>query len=181
MAVNQGKLVILLMLGLSALMGGYAWWHNYQQGRRCLALWGAETAAMIRYGPRVEALALSGLADEARDKILTDDQTLTILAGRDITSMRGLIHARHALIEDASYDWDQPPPTEPALWTFALRFSDGPRRATLLFDAAGRRVHCVEEGRTGVLLPARMAAYQQRLPEWIGPRAGHQSSGKRTK
>lgn len=167
--MHQGKLVILFIFGLSVLMGGYAWWHNYQQGRRCLALWGSETASRIRYAPRVEVLQLQEQTSPRGPSVLSPSGPLQIVASRDITSIPGLVHARQALIEDASYVWDHPGSREPADWTYALCFSDSTGRATLLFEGTGERVYHVEGQRQAWLLPARMAAFRQRLPQWLSP------------
>jgi len=163
----RGKLVILFIFGLSAVMGGYAWWHHFNQGRKCLELWGGEAAALIRYAPVVEAIRLGESSEKSGDTISVGGQSILIEQQADISGTPGLVHARQALIEDASFLWNQTVPTEPAQWRYALRFIDGERHVTVAFDEIGTRVHLVEDGKDGVLKPTLKDAYQKRVPAWI--------------
>ena len=164
----RGKLVILFIFGLSTVMGGFACWHHYQQGRRCLELWGAETATLIRYAPRVHAMVLASDGTETEESLTIGDQEVAVIASGRITGTPGLVHARQALIEDASYLWDDAPPSKAPAWKFALRFVDEEGAATIVLDVVGNRVRLVETGREGVLTRHLMEVYQDRVPRWLG-------------
>jgi hypothetical protein len=163
----RGKLVILFIFGLSAVMGGYAWWHHYSQGRKCLELWGGEAAALIRYAPVVEAIRFGGPSEKSGDALSIGGPSFLVEQIADVSGTPGLVHARQALIEDASFQWKQPAATEPPKWTYGMRFRDGERSVTMVFDGIGTRVHLVEAGQDGVLTPALKEAYQKRIPAWI--------------
>jgi hypothetical protein len=121
--LNSGKLVILGMLAVALAAAAFAWWRQYHLGRRSLEYWGAEGARLIRAAPQVELVKLSGAAAEAPPNSLR----------RDVSQARGLVHARQALISDASFLWGDKPSTTPA-WEYALVFRDGSREFTVLLD-----------------------------------------------
>jgi hypothetical protein len=132
---NSGKLVILGIAVAALTAAGFAWWYHYQQGRRALTYWGAEEAELIRRAPRVELLRLSSPSPSAADSPSSNQSVLgrDITDRRDLAQARGLVHARQALISDASFLWDSNAPAAP-VWEYALRFSDGARTVTLVFD-----------------------------------------------
>ena len=173
--MNRGKLVILFIFGLSTAMGVYAWWHNFQQGRRCLALWGSDAATLIRFAPQVEILELAPPASDASDQptLQFSEQTFSIVHAKDITAVRGLIHARQSLIEDATFDWNASSRASGRHedWQYAMRFTAADRTATLVFDRAGSHVRLIPLEREGVLRPERAQAFQLRLPQWLGKEA----------
>lgn len=164
---NRGKLVILFIFGLSAVMGGYAWWHHFTQGRRCLELWGGEAGELIRYAPVVEAIKLGDPSEEAAVAVQISGSRVPVGRSVDISNTPGLVHARQALIEDASFRWDSNIPTTPVEWTYGLRFVDGQQRVTLAFDRVAARVCHVESGKVGQLTERLRDVYQQRIPSWI--------------
>lgn len=148
-------------------MGGYAWVHHYQQGRRCVELWGADAAALIRYAEHVEALELTTSGDDESDVLSVAGERLYIERSIDITDRKGLVHARQALIEDASFTWNVTANETPE-WKFALRFREEAGEATLVFDVAGHSVHLIGAERSGTVTPDMMAAYETKLPVWFG-------------
>ena len=165
--MNQGKLVIVFIFGLSAVMGGYAWWHHYTQGKRCVELWGAESGELIRYAPQVEVLRLDTADSADAVELQIQDESLKIAARRDITNTPGLVHARQALIEDASFLWkaDLQGPSD---WHYLLRFTDEDRQVTVAIDCDQGRVRLVGSDRQAALKPHLTTAYQTRLPIWLG-------------
>ncbi|HUG71498.1 MAG TPA: hypothetical protein VMM76_27380 [Pirellulaceae bacterium] len=165
--LNQGKLVIAFIFGLSAVMGGYAWWHHYTQGRRCVEFWGAEAGEMIRYAPQVEVIRLAPPEVDGAETIQIQDESLAISARREITDNPGLVHARQALIEDASFLWNadlEGPPN----WEYLLRFTDGDQQVSVAIDCDRGRVQRVGSDRSATLKPHLATAYQTRLPMWLG-------------
>jgi hypothetical protein len=133
-----------------------------------LELWGPEAATLIRYAQRVDAMVLASDGTETEESLMIGEQELAVIASGKITGTPGLVHARHALIEDASYLWREASPSEAPEWKFALRFEDGGKVVTIVLDISGNRVRLVEEGREGVLITQRMEAYQERVPRWLG-------------
>ena len=165
--LNQGKLVIVFIFGLSAVMGGYAWWHHFTQGKRCVELWGAESGELIRYAPQVEVLQLASDDSVAAESIQIQDESLKIAERRDITNTPGLVHARQALIEDASFLWNADL-QGPSNWQYLLRFTDDNQQVTVAIDCDQGRVRLVGTDRQAALKPHLTTAYQTRLPMWLG-------------
>ncbi|MBI2481584.1 MAG: hypothetical protein HYV60_23955 [Planctomycetia bacterium] len=165
--MNQGKLVIVFIFGLSAVMGGYAWWHHFTQGRRCVEFWGAEAGEMIRYAPQVEVLKLVSPKTVDAETIQIQNKPHAVSARKDITSTAGLVHARQALIEDASFLWDEVP-SGPSSWDYVLRFIDGDQQVRVAFDCNHGRVQLIGTDRQATLKPHLATAYLTRLPTWLG-------------
>jgi hypothetical protein len=129
---SRGKLAVLTILLVAALLAGGGWWWNWQRGRRCLELYGSEAAYLIRTAPKVEILA-----DESGRAI-------------DISRANGLVHARTALLDDASYAWDESPAGQ-SDELHAVRFSRGNVFVTLEFSAKTNSVFIRESGRGAAL------------------------------
>lgn len=146
--INRGQLVILFIFGVSSAMGLFAVWSHHQQGHRCLAIFGSETANLIRHAPRVQLYVLANEIEastkpaDAVDKstsphaepLTIDRRQFAVLQHLDISDSRGLVHARHALIADASYVWSDGKVCAIPTWKHALKFTDGERTAILLLD-----------------------------------------------
>jgi hypothetical protein len=177
--MNRGKLVIVFIFGLSAVMGGYAWWHHYTQGRRCLDLWGAEAAELIRYAPQVEVLQLAHSDTGDAETIQIQGESLAIAARKVVTGTPGLVHARQALIEDASFNW-QADLAGPSNWQYLLRFTRGDQQVSVAFDCDRGRVQLVGTDRQAALKPHLTTAYQTRLPRWLGLDANSSPTGEST-
>jgi hypothetical protein len=128
--LNSGKLVIVGIVGVAVVAAAFAWWRQYQQGRRALAYWGADGARLIRTAPEVELLTLAPAEGDGEGDAIPVPKLL------DVSGARGLVHARQALISDASFLWSETPRTGPA-WDYAFVFRDGPRELTVRFDIRG--------------------------------------------
>ena len=102
--VSRGKWAILTMVLLGCVLGGFAVWHHYRQGRRILEFWGSETAMLIRHADQVEVWRLGPQSDQSSSQLEVRGQSLAILEQVEISRLRGLVHARHALIIDRNYD-----------------------------------------------------------------------------
>ncbi len=165
--MNRGQLVIVFIFGLSAVMGGYAWWHHFTQGQRCVEFWGAETGELIRYAPQVEVMQLAGSDNDDAETIQIGNESLAIAARKDITGTPGLVHARQALIEDASFLW-KADLAGPSHTQYVLRFTDGEQQVSVAIDCDQGRVRLVGTDRQAVLKPHLATAYQTRLPMWLG-------------
>jgi hypothetical protein len=103
------------MFGLAILASVFAWWWNFNRGRRSLELYGAEGAMLIRTAPKVEVLRA-----EPEGNI-------------DISRAPGLINARASLLSDASYEWSAADVRQDSP-LFSVRFSRGERSIDVTFD-----------------------------------------------
>ncbi len=145
-AMNRGRIVIFVILGLAIGATVFAAWFRWSQGHRVLEFLGPTACQQIRMAPKVELIWIEppqfGTAPRQR---VSADESISIngivhrvLGRADISSVRGLIHARQSLVQDATYRWNEPPsPSLSSEWSHALIFSD-PANATnstvLLFD-----------------------------------------------
>src|SRR5262245_53603185 len=129
---SSGKLVVLSIFAVALLMAAFAWWWNRQQGRRALEFWGKDSALAIRDGQNVELLRL-----QPRNGRLVDLEGFDLLETKDISQAQGLIHARHSLLQDASFDWSgnrtRPAQFESNKDVFAVRFSRQDVATTIVF------------------------------------------------
>jgi hypothetical protein len=167
---QRGKLVILLMVALGMALAGYAWWHQRQAGRRSTAFWGTAGAMRVRFAPEVEFLPLvpaDAAADPTaeRSRLTIGEASYGVGEPVRLAGSRGLVHARHALLDDLSYDWQAAPTTE-GNWEFLLRFRDGSEPVTAAFDTERGWIHFVEQGRTLQLIPKIAAAFRQKGSDW---------------
>lgn len=167
----SGKHVILAVfcVGLLGALGGWIYHRHLQQ--RTLALWGPETAVLILRAPRVEAWRLAPVDDvEASGPTVEAGGTTRRVVERiDATRSPGMTHLRHGLVNDGAFDWSCADKACRPAWTRALRFEDGERRATLLFDLDCALVWCVETGASGSIKPIATGT-RQMLDEAVGSR-----------
>ena len=135
-AVQTGKWVILAMVAAALAAAGMSFYYHRQASRRALEFYQPETALLIARAERVELLELAPPAGdtEGLETLVVGDERLTVLRVRDLSQAAGLVHARHALLEDANYAWQAPHDDCSPTWTHALRFSTGEQTATLLLD-----------------------------------------------
>jgi hypothetical protein len=142
----------LLVLGVGA--AGFASWYQWSMTDRVLAFWGPEVATTLRSPEKVELLELGPEGSEGPGSVLTltvDGRVFPIESRRDVTAAPGLSHARQALLENASFNFDAPPTAEPARWSHALIVSRGPKEATILFDFTSHRLRLLAAPREVVL------------------------------
>ena len=162
---NRGKLVLvsMVLLGLGAAL--FAFWFRYQHGKRTIDQWGSEAVVLVRDSDLVELVALAP-ADEAganselpppvdAPEIMTiQGKALKVLEKVDISRAPGLVHLRHALVQDASYAWDEAVGGgEDLQWRYALRFSRNEKEAEFAFDLDRRRAKLVGRERAAALSP----------------------------
>jgi hypothetical protein len=168
--MHRGKLVIVSMVGLALALAGYAWWHHYQQGRRALALWGVENARLIRHAPRVELLTLAGEATQAKGGSRAETLEFSGAVHRvsrreDISRAPGLIHARHALIEDASFEWQANADSREAHWEYVLAITEGERTRHVALDLKRGAALLVEEEREARLVERIQRALEKYISD----------------
>lgn len=131
-----GKIVVLSIFGVALAAAAFALYWNMSQSRRALEFWGPEAMRRIQKSDRVEILPLEKFtADESQAYVhLFDLKGQKWGAKRmiDVTRARGLIHARHALTTDASYEPGSPTQLQTEPWTHAVRFTDQQGTTVLL-------------------------------------------------
>ena len=151
---------------MALALGVYAWWHGFQRGRQSLEFWGEEAALSIRYGEKVAIWNLVPAGELEAGGLEIDGNRFLVSTKRDISKTRGLVHARHALIEDASFVQFDPPSDCRPEWVFALHFDGRYGKATIAFDAACDQVQLLSGGRRARLTEALADAFQQKAPVW---------------
>jgi hypothetical protein len=156
---TSGKLVVLSIFVIALLMAAFAWWWNRQQGWRALEFWGKDSALAIRDGKKVELLQL-----RPKNGRLVDLEAFDIVETKDISQAQGLIHARHSLLQDASFDWNIKAvgisQTEPRD-LFAVRFTRQDVITTIVFlDLSGGWIFHSESGREIVLNDKARSGWQ---------------------
>ena len=162
--LDRGKVVVLVIFLCALVMGSFAWWYRYQQGHRCRQLWGSNAAQLIRQAPTVFLLTLAPASEAASD---ADPAALEIARRVEISGAPGLLHARHALLQDVNYQWHKAAEADKTAWRFVLEFQAGSERAQVWFSPANQLLAPSPE-KTGALLnPALAQAFVDRLPEWL--------------
>ena len=156
--IHRGKFLIVAIFLVAVVAASFAWWHQYQKGRHALSLWGAGPAVLIRHAPRVELLRLKAPAEIA-----------VILGHKDISRARGIVHARQALVEDASFDFQAARGDCEPHWQYALRFSDAGQRATVQFDFDCGRARLEESGQEVAMTPKLAAGMKKFIQEQLRP------------
>lgn len=134
--MNTGKMVIAAMFLAAVGAVGVSFWYHHQKSRRALAFLTPETARLVTQAPRVELLLLAPRATPAENAevVLIEGEPHPIFERRDLSAAPGLVHARHALLEDDNYDWKSGDVAAcTPEWTQALRFSTDEASATLVF------------------------------------------------
>jgi hypothetical protein len=138
MTRSQWTIVGIFGLSLAAAFFGFVW--RYWETRQALEFWGTEAAQLIVGADQVEVLRLEPHDETDGGEVLKHGKESYLVVGRrDIAKAGGITHARNALTSDKSFLWKQPVADGP-IWSFAIRFRDGERRATVLVDPAGQQV-----------------------------------------
>lgn len=154
-ASSGGKLVVVGMLLVAVLAGAFAWWWNYDRGRRAMAFYGPDAAKLIRTAPVVELLTVeSGVT--APQSLDGRGRGRTI----DVSRAAGLVHARASLLDDASYDWDAPASqgsSDPML----VRFTNGNDEALVYLYLDERTVVASPSGRSALLVRKTADGWRQ--------------------
>lgn len=175
----SGRRVVAAIVLLGLCLAGFAFWFQWRQTRRCLAFLGADVARAISRADRVELWRL-GAGDRPR--------RLKAVGRQDVSRAPGLVHLRHALVEDASYVWTpaprdgtggpQPlPDWEMAIAFFPRRPTDAPE-AVLVFDARFGAMTVV--GRPGRVALGRLGSGLERWVRLVSRVATAGPAGART-
>lgn len=150
----QGKYVIFMIFGTALAMAVFAWQFRISEGDDVLDYWGIESANLLRHANRVEFLRLDSAEAADPDSTLTINGTQQrIVSVEDISSRKGLIHARHMFIVDHTYLWEESPPENIQNWLFAMRFSDGDKQVTLAFHSQSHAVQMLNNNQPLIMGP----------------------------
>lgn len=142
--------------------------------RRALAFWGPETVRLIQQSTKVELLVLEPTAavvsdDQSDDFLLFGGKKWQIVERADLSRARGLVHARHALTDDASFESESTAASSnESQWSHAVRFGDANGSATVLMDFSARRFANFDTGRE-VSVIAKIASGWQTFVERHAP------------
>jgi hypothetical protein len=117
-----------------------AWWYNLSRTRHALDFWGPEAVSLIRDAPLVAAWHISfplrGNTTADLDHALLHPETgaaADVRKVHDISRAKGLVHLRHALLDDRSFDWKNAG-VEPENLHYALTFQQGDSRLVIYFS-----------------------------------------------
>ena len=165
---SRGNYAVAGMLALGLAMASFAWWWNLGRGSQCVQFWGPQAAKSIRVTPYVVVyeLAPRASAEPAAETLKFGSESLAILRQKEITGLRGLIHARNSLLEDASFRWESPPPATPH-WQYALQWTAGRDSVTVLFALDAPCVAQAETQKTVVLTDFAAQAWRKVLPRYL--------------
>jgi hypothetical protein len=150
-----GKIVVVSIFAIAVSAALFALIWNMSRSRRALTFWGPEAMRRIQMSDRVEILPLAATSDggasEDAETFSVAGQTLIATGRFDVTKARGLLHARHSLSNDVSYEPDDPVPLRPESWSHAIRFTDGQGSTVLLLG--GQRIGDLQTKREMKLIP----------------------------
>jgi hypothetical protein len=141
---GTGKTAVVAILAVGVVAAMFAWWWNYNRGRKALEFYGAGAATLIRTAPQVE--------------ILRPEPE----SGIDISKAPGLINARASLLSDASYDWSTVSPAQQSP-LFSVRFSRGAKSVVITFDFENRTLTNSATQRVATLRPKTADGWRQYL------------------
>jgi hypothetical protein len=133
-ANGSGKLLTVLILLIAALAAAVAWWHHMNKGRRALAFWGGQVAYRMRTAESVELWVLASGDEFPARQATFGGRVLPIAKVIDISQAPGLVHARQALISDASFDWEAAAGATKPSWQYAIRFTSAGESSFVLLD-----------------------------------------------
>jgi hypothetical protein len=155
---------VLGMLLVAVLAAAFAWWWNFDRGRKTLEFFGPRAAQLIRTAPRVEILVVGGAAagTMANDSVPFHGRVQPVYRRIDISRAPGLIHARTSLLADSSYR-DTVPTPRPGLQSFTavVRFADGPDEVLLAFTHPDGYLENLARGKLKQLIPKAASGWQQ--------------------
>ena len=150
----SGRWIALAVVVLTLAGAASSIWHHHASSNAAQEFLGTGGMTLVTQSPRAELLVLQSdatAADPATgNSIDIGGRQMPIIRRHDLISARGMLNLRHALRQDASYEFDSPVSLDPP-WAFAIRFVDGERTLSLAFDPMGRRVAVLETGRVAGL------------------------------
>lgn len=150
-----GKSIVITALAVALVMSVGAWWYHYSASRRAAQFWGPDATRLLIGKGEVAFFTLGSLRDES-----DAPSAGNVVAGREVvaeqslTDKPGLIHLRHALTQDASFDWaGRREASHSDEWAYALRFGEEPQRLDILWSRDFTTLGVVDVGANVEVLP----------------------------
>ncbi len=127
---QSGKQLVLGMFLLAAAFGAFAVGFHWYTSRRVMSLWGPEAAECINRATQMELWELSS------DPLLNPlGKPVEPLRRYNVSQARGILNVRHALLEQATFDWsDSAPFLATRTWCWALSFRTAGSKTLVLFS-----------------------------------------------
>jgi hypothetical protein len=167
----SGRVIILAAFGLAIAMSGGAWWYHYTQVRQAAAFWGSPGGRLLVRGPEVTFYELGDVAEEADGKVAETMAGRPVVSSSDLSGKPGLVHLRHALYQDSSFQWEgrrREAVDAADDWVYAVRFAEGPEEMTAVFTRDFSRVGRVTGDEVDVLPSPRISDSVRRYLTDIG-------------
>ena len=162
---STGKLAVLAMIAVALVAASFAWWWNFNRGRKTLAFFGPTAARLIRTAPKVEILIVGDSeltvgSDSADEKVLIGNGLFPVYRRIDISKAPGLIHARASLLTDSSYTGET---TLTAWGDFKeiVRFADDDGEVYLAISETEQTLHDVSSRKARKLIPKTADGWRQ--------------------
>ena len=183
---STGKLLVVGIFVVALTAAGFALWWNISRSREALAFWGKDGVRLIQYGGHVELLTLNSLADfgppgfspAAPDQLNYGGQRIRVVKNYDLSKARGLVHARHSLTDDSSFEWPSAEKGNERNWTHALRFRDAGKTGAdktgdggevlILLDLPSRRLANFAAEREVTVIPKISEGWQTFIAKHSG-------------
>jgi hypothetical protein len=149
-AGSRGRFAVLVMVGFAVVAAAFAWWWNVGRSQRTLALYGPETATLIRVARTVEIFVPPGASERAApDSVETRPATTRQI---DISHAAGLLNARASLLDDASFDWHSKPTSASTGDHVLIRFVEKNNQVMIRIDFDSRQLSIVPDGGQATLV-----------------------------
>ena len=162
---DRGKLAVLSIIALAVALAGFAVYWQWLHRGRAAAFWGPEASRLVQGASEAELLLLRPVESSAekpsRDLLTLEGRTYAVSKMVDLANTPGLIHARHSLVEDASFDWGGSKTDCRPSWTHAMRFRESSRSLVIAFDFPCRRLSQVSTGRSALMVPRIADGFQR--------------------
>ena len=162
---QSGTKLVVFLVGLAVTAGVVSWWYRFEAAHQATMFWGAEASKLIALPAEVEVAELALIKEETTAgeaeaaEVGEEDSTRQLELGRryklvktkPLTNARGMVHLRHVLMSDGSYEWDSPVDPAQIDWKWCLRFFEANREAlVVLSDDLAAIGRVVEEGESQV-------------------------------
>ena len=155
---SYGKFVVIGIFVVAALGAVSGLLYKANASRQPLAFWGAEGIRLLQTAKTVELMTLEPV--DSDDEPTADKnvlhyggQKLRITGSKDVSQAQGLIHHRHFLIENVSFDWDSVRAATEQNWAHALRFREGDKEIIVLFNLHRQLLANLEREREITMIP----------------------------
>ena len=166
---SSGKVVVFSIFAVAIAMASFALWWNWGLGRRSLDYWGESGALHIRDDKSVTLVKLQPRVANPAAKcppFPMDSRDLNSAEKKDISEAQGLVHARHAFLEDASFNWNQPISTE-VEWQYAVWFDGGKDHIFVMLDLKNGVVGSSESYQALRLSPKTAAGWKHFISRYF--------------